>query len=102
MRIFAPPCHLNCGWEKQRSTEGSQYGFFFSAESLLNSNCLLLVILRRSSQTSSRLGNNKKNKEDETEDTVCLYPSYKGPLAPYALGTAQSLKIRLIASRFSY
>jgi len=71
MRIFAPPCHLQCVWGKQRSTEGSQCGFL-SAECLLS---LLLVMLRRSSHTSSRLGNNKKDKEDKTEDTVCLYPN---------------------------
>jgi hypothetical protein len=82
-------------------TEGRQCGFF-SAECLLSSSRLLVLMLRRSSHTSSRLGNNKKNREDETEDTVCLFPSYEGHLAHYALGTAQSLKTWLITNMFSY
>jgi len=72
-------------------TEGKQC-VFFSAECLLSCSRLLLLMLRRSSHTSSRLGNNKKNREDETEDVVCLFSSYEGPLARYTLGTAQSLK----------
>ena len=90
-RIFAPNCHLKSVLEQQRLTEGRQC-VFFSSQSLLGSSCLLLLILRRSSHTFSRLGDNKKNREDETEDTACLYPSYEGPFARYALRTAQSLE----------